>query len=209
MREDSVDTPSVWLSGCGHWKPAFLLLCCLLIAVVPGRAQEPGTQQPVTQQTTDTGTVQQPAGTAAAPNDTYTPGAANTLTLAFAYSLLILTVMFAVACIASIWSSREWPEIESHWGGLGGGLGGVRISPSLLFLVAAIAFAGLLSGVHDDLVRALSVDSQEQTQSQPVNPANGQQEREADSPADEQPQQAAAGTETPTTDVAPPAEDGE
>lgn len=38
---------------------------------------------------------------------------------------------------------RRPPAVETHWGGFGGGVGGWRISPSLLFLVAAIAFASL------------------------------------------------------------------
>jgi hypothetical protein len=32
------------------------------------------------------------------------------------------------------------PRIESHWGGFGGGLGGWRMSPSLAYLLGAIAF---------------------------------------------------------------------
>lgn len=35
----------------------------------------------------------------------------------------------------------QWPAFESHWGGLGGGLGGWRVSPSLLYLMGALGFA--------------------------------------------------------------------
>lgn len=35
----------------------------------------------------------------------------------------------------------QWPAFESHWGGLGGGLGGWRVSPSLLYLLGALGFA--------------------------------------------------------------------
>jgi hypothetical protein len=33
--------------------------------------------------------------------------------------------------------------LETHWGGLGGGLGGWRVSPALAALLGAIAFASL------------------------------------------------------------------
>jgi hypothetical protein len=36
------------------------------------------------------------------------------------------------------------PHIESHWGGLGGGVGGWRISSSLVYLAGAIAFGIIL-----------------------------------------------------------------
>ena len=38
-----------------------------------------------------------------------------------------------------------WPGMETHWGGLGGGLGGWRVSPSVIYLVGALTFAGILS----------------------------------------------------------------
>ncbi|MCB9745795.1 MAG: hypothetical protein H6740_24685, partial [Alphaproteobacteria bacterium] len=38
-----------------------------------------------------------------------------------------------------------WPTLETHWGGLGGGLGGWRASPSLIYLVGALWFGGLLA----------------------------------------------------------------
>lgn len=34
-------------------------------------------------------------------------------------------------------------EIESHWGGLGGGLGGWRVSKPLVFLLAVLAIIGM------------------------------------------------------------------
>jgi len=37
------------------------------------------------------------------------------------------------------------PHIESHWGGLGGGVGGWRVSPSLIYLSGAIIFGVLLA----------------------------------------------------------------
>src|SRR5271154_126167 len=37
------------------------------------------------------------------------------------------------------------PHIESHWGGLGGGVGGWRVSPSLIYLSGAIIFGILMA----------------------------------------------------------------
>lgn len=38
-----------------------------------------------------------------------------------------------------------WPGMETHWGGLGGGLGGWRVSPSVVYLMGALSFGGLLA----------------------------------------------------------------
>jgi hypothetical protein len=51
---------------------------------------------------------------------------------------------------ALLWGFRqsardEPPRIESHWGGLGGGLGGWRMSASLGYLIAALAFGGMFT----------------------------------------------------------------
>lgn len=35
----------------------------------------------------------------------------------------------------------DTPRVENHWGGFGGGLGGWQLSPSLVFLLASLAFA--------------------------------------------------------------------
>jgi hypothetical protein len=36
-------------------------------------------------------------------------------------------------------------QIETHWGGFGGGMGGWRLSPTLAYLVAALVFGGLFT----------------------------------------------------------------
>ena len=38
-----------------------------------------------------------------------------------------------------------WPGLETHWGGLGGGLGGWRVSPSVIYLLGALSFGGILA----------------------------------------------------------------
>jgi hypothetical protein len=37
------------------------------------------------------------------------------------------------------------PEIASHWGGFGGGVGGWRISPTIVYLIGALFFGSLLA----------------------------------------------------------------
>lgn len=58
------------------------------------------------------------------------------------FCTLLLVVLF-------LWEAmRERPlSVESHWGGLGGGLGGWRISPALIYMLGAIAFGVMLSAV--------------------------------------------------------------
>ena len=44
-------------------------------------------------------------------------------------------------CVGAL-DSGEGIALESHWGGLGGGVGGWRLTLPLVFLLAAIFFAG-------------------------------------------------------------------
>ena len=53
--------------------------------------------------------------------------------------LLTLTVFLLVRFMVSL--KMDTPRIESHWGGLGGGLGGWEFSHSLAYLLAAVIFA--------------------------------------------------------------------
>jgi hypothetical protein len=53
--------------------------------------------------------------------------------------LLMLTVFLVWLFIRAV--QRDLPRIESHWGGLGGGLGGWEISASFAYFVAAVCFA--------------------------------------------------------------------
>ena len=57
----------------------------------------------------------------------------------------LLTAFFAGRFALAVERDPDRPGFESHWGGLGGGLGGWRVSTSLVYLMAAIAFAGLLA----------------------------------------------------------------
>lgn len=51
-----------------------------------------------------------------------------------------VTLWFLHLFVSSL-EDGQWPAFESHWGGLGGGLGGWRVSPSLLYLLGALGFA--------------------------------------------------------------------
>jgi len=46
------------------------------------------------------------------------------------------------------------PQVESHWGGFGGGLGGWHLSESLSYLCAIILFTALLAAAHWNAVWA-------------------------------------------------------
>ena len=53
-----------------------------------------------------------------------------------------LTILFALETFRCL-ELGDGFAIESHWGGLGGGLGGWRISRPLMFLIATLVCAGL------------------------------------------------------------------
>lgn len=57
----------------------------------------------------------------------------------------LLTAFFAGRFALAVERDPDRPGLESHWGGLGGGLGGWRVSTSLVYLMAAVAFGGLLA----------------------------------------------------------------
>src|SRR5262245_39996121 len=54
--------------------------------------------------------------------------------------LVFMTVVLVINLVRQI-GRGDLPRLDSHWGGFGGGLGGWQISPSLMYLVASIAFA--------------------------------------------------------------------
>ncbi|HKV12884.1 MAG TPA: hypothetical protein VJ725_32375 [Thermoanaerobaculia bacterium] len=59
--------------------------------------------------------------------------------------LALLTVVFTISFFREI--SQDRPAgigIETSWGGFGGGLGGWKISPSLVYLLASLVFGSLL-----------------------------------------------------------------
>lgn len=59
--------------------------------------------------------------------------------------LLLVMLILLVGFLRTV--REDPPRIESHWGGFGGGLGGWRMSASLAYLVAVIAFAAMFTMV--------------------------------------------------------------
>jgi hypothetical protein len=64
------------------------------------------------------------------------------------------SLLLALGCLAAVFLNRflkeirrEVPVIESHWGGLGGGLSGWRISASLLYFAGAVCLAAVFAWV--------------------------------------------------------------
>ena len=61
---------------------------------------------------------------------------------------LVLLVVMLVLLREFVRTVREDPpSVDTHWGGIGGGLGGWRISPSLAYLIAIIAFGAMFTTV--------------------------------------------------------------
>ncbi len=78
-----------------------------------------------------------------------------TAALAFAQGLTEVDLLhaFVVAALGSALFVMVWGllrsvergesiEVTTHWGGLGGGLGGWRVSPPVIFLVGTLCFGG-------------------------------------------------------------------
>jgi len=60
-------------------------------------------------------------------------------------TLALATVIFIILFVRMVERGIS-PQVETHWGGLGGGIGGWRMSQSLTYLAAATAF-GILFAV--------------------------------------------------------------
>ena len=88
--------------------------------------------------------------------------------------------------------------VESHWGGLGGGLGGWRISPVIVRSVLALGFAGAaVSAVFEPPKPAPTAKTGEQ-------PPQGDGNTGADSAADGKGNKPKAGADAPKRAAAPP-----
>lgn len=63
--------------------------------------------------------------------------------------------MLALFTAAALYAARlaierlsgDGASVQTHWGGIGGGLGGWRMSPTLFLLVLALGFAGAAVGL--------------------------------------------------------------
>jgi hypothetical protein len=68
-----------------------------------------------------------------------------TLLIATAAGVLLLGTAAAFYRMYQELNRGDSPRLEHHWGGLGGGLGGWRVSPSLAYLLLTVALASLLT----------------------------------------------------------------
>jgi hypothetical protein len=72
----------------------------------------------------------------------------------------VVVILCLGACVAVFLrlvvraASVDDTVVESHWGGFGGGLGGWRVSPAILYLTVAVCFGALLTTVTLRLVRS-------------------------------------------------------
>ncbi|MEL6344270.1 MAG: hypothetical protein AAFV53_14220 [Myxococcota bacterium] len=62
----------------------------------------------------------------------------------FALTAVVFLIGFLRACLID----GEWPSVEGHWGGLGGGATGWRLSPSLIWLLGSALLLFHLVRVH-------------------------------------------------------------
>ena len=62
----------------------------------------------------------------------------------------VMTIIFVALFVFMTWMDPR-PQIEGHWGGLGGGLGGWRIAPSILFLIAALGMGSITASLANNL----------------------------------------------------------
>jgi len=67
--------------------------------------------------------------------------------------IVLVSIALGIAMVFLLWAMTRdirvngQPGIDSHWGGFGGGLGGWKVSPSLIYLTAAVAFGLMLTAV--------------------------------------------------------------
>ena len=64
------------------------------------------------------------------------------LTLGFGVLFASVALVFSARLIRSL-DNGDYLGVESHWGGLGGGVGGWRISTPVIYLVCVVSFGAL------------------------------------------------------------------
>lgn len=88
--------------------------------------------------------------------DPATPGPSSLRTAALLFGLLLAVLLGAALAfffLAFTETARGGPpSVESSWGGLGGGLGGWRLSPALVYFLTALFLAGLFGYLADRVV---------------------------------------------------------
>jgi uncharacterized BrkB/YihY/UPF0761 family membrane protein len=99
------------------WLTAAILLLSLLVTALPAQGQNQAVQK-------------EPE-----------PSQARITVL---WALGIAAGVFFLLFVFQLLFQKDAPQVVSHWGGFGGGLGGWSISPSAAFLLAALVLSVLL-----------------------------------------------------------------
>jgi hypothetical protein len=89
-------------------------------------------------------------------------GALDILVAALLALFVSLTIVFGLEAFRSL-EHGDGFAVDSHWGGLGGGLGGWQVSRPLVFLIAALACAGLTFVVASPRLPPAGVKDTDQT----------------------------------------------
>jgi hypothetical protein len=88
------------------------------------------------------------------------------LALAFCVVVVFFMLMgYFLFLFASRENRNEGPQFEGHWGGLGGGMSGWRISPSILFLVVAVVSGVMATDITISLINRRPLVAVEKYQS--------------------------------------------
>jgi hypothetical protein len=111
-------------------------------------------------------------------------GALDILMAALLALFVSLTIAFVFEAVRSL-EQGDGFAIDSHWGGLGGGLGGWQVSRPLMFLISALVCAGLTFAVASpELPSAGADDTDQTTAAGAAKPEQPDQTAKAEPPAD-------------------------
>lgn len=131
-----------------------VVLSCLLVLVNLGATQSVRAQTEagqVAEAPAPTATETAPATAQANTADTGKPEPARMSAAENAAVFALIVLAAGALCFTYLFVRHvrygHKVGIESHWGGLGGGLGGWRISSALCFLIGSLVFAGALSAL--------------------------------------------------------------
>lgn len=117
--------------------PCISLLCLLTVTLtaLPAVAQDGGPDPSLD--------VQKTAGGAGAAREPEPSESRRIVLWAFGGGAVLFFALFIVQLLVR----GDAPQIVSHWGGFGGGVGGWHLSPSAAFLLAALVLSGLVAVV--------------------------------------------------------------
>lgn len=99
---------------------------------------------------------------------------AQYIALAGKIAVLVVLGFWGKQCFQKLSASlNQPPSLESSWGGLGGGLGGWKMSPSLTWLIMALLTTVLFAGVALQLSDGLVAPPKEEPKAADTTKASG------------------------------------